>query len=277
MKRLECLLWWAFLGQALWASVNMGTPAAFPPVSPVGKPTTITIVIAIPDTALLPSSVNLLRLNGPTLSPTILGQLHDDGQNGDASTGDGIYTLRVSINEPTSTTVRLQISAGFRGMLQRRLSSIINIAVTPSGSLPLPPDPGSAGLLTLAGVDSDGDGVRDDVQRFIALTYADSAKVQAAATQIARSYLSQLVDASNAALSEIASRSTLYAIDCLYYTSSATAPQLLNQIEAQVLNTSQRLDAYYSSSRPQGAQFYYLPTGEERRARCMVNPDSLPN
>ncbi|MDX8380534.1 MAG: hypothetical protein R8M14_00305 [Ghiorsea sp.] len=37
----------------------------------------------------------------------------------------------------------------------------------PSG---LPPDPGAAGRGTLAGIDSDNDGVRDDVQRWIALT-----------------------------------------------------------------------------------------------------------
>jgi len=37
----------------------------------------------------------------------------------------------------------------------------------------LPPDPGSAGRATLEGIDSDGDGVRDDIQRFIELNYPD--------------------------------------------------------------------------------------------------------
>ena len=35
----------------------------------------------------------------------------------------------------------------------------------------LPPDPGEAGKATLEGIDSDRDGVRDDVQRYIHLTY----------------------------------------------------------------------------------------------------------
>lgn len=35
----------------------------------------------------------------------------------------------------------------------------------------LPPDPAEAGKATLLGVDSDGDGIRDDVNRYIAQTY----------------------------------------------------------------------------------------------------------
>ena len=39
----------------------------------------------------------------------------------------------------------------------------------------LPPDPGEAGRRTLAGIDSDRDGIRDDLQRYVALTYGDYA------------------------------------------------------------------------------------------------------
>jgi hypothetical protein len=42
----------------------------------------------------------------------------------------------------------------------------------------LPPAPGAAGKKTIAGIDVDKDGVRDDVQRYIALTYPDSARVR---------------------------------------------------------------------------------------------------
>ena len=51
----------------------------------------------------------------------------------------------------------------------------------------LPPDPGAAGKTTLQGVDSDGDGVRDDVQRYIALTYPNSEKTRATLTQYTKS------------------------------------------------------------------------------------------
>lgn len=38
----------------------------------------------------------------------------------------------------------------------------------------LPPDPGEAGEATLVGIDSDGDGVRDDVQRKLSFEFPDS-------------------------------------------------------------------------------------------------------
>ena len=55
----------------------------------------------------------------------------------------------------------------------------------PGGGNELPPDPGEAGKTTLEGIDSDGDGLRDDIQRYIALTYPDSQKTRAALRQAA--------------------------------------------------------------------------------------------
>ena len=43
----------------------------------------------------------------------------------------------------------------------------------------LPPDPGAAGKATLEGIDADGDGLRDDLQRFIAISYPDSGRTRA--------------------------------------------------------------------------------------------------
>ena len=37
----------------------------------------------------------------------------------------------------------------------------------------LPPDPGKAGKETPLGIDTDGDGVRDDIQRYIYFIYPD--------------------------------------------------------------------------------------------------------
>jgi hypothetical protein len=47
----------------------------------------------------------------------------------------------------------------------------------------LPPDPGEAGKATIEGIDSDQDGLRDDIQRYIALTYPDSEKTREALRQ----------------------------------------------------------------------------------------------
>ena len=63
------------------------------------------------------------------------------------------------INQPTADIMTTEAN---------RLIAILE------GNMNLPPDPGEAGKQTLAGIDSDGDGVRDDIQRYLALTITDS-------------------------------------------------------------------------------------------------------
>ena len=53
----------------------------------------------------------------------------------------------------------------------------------------LPPDPGEAGKLTIDGIDSDKDGVRDDVQRWIAENWGHSPLAMKALTLHAQEYL----------------------------------------------------------------------------------------
>ena len=58
----------------------------------------------------------------------------------------------------------------------------------------LPPHPGDKGEETIIGVDSDNDGVRDDVQITIAVGYHDSPKVQKALLQLAKAYQKAVVN-----------------------------------------------------------------------------------
>jgi hypothetical protein len=96
-----------------------------------GVPTTILIESRIDNPALISSGLNLLRIEPPGTQPVILGHLHDDGLNGDALAGDSVYTLAVSFAEPSSTSaITLQVSAAFKGRLQRVLSSQATITVS---------------------------------------------------------------------------------------------------------------------------------------------------
>jgi hypothetical protein len=56
----------------------------------------------------------------------------------------------------------------------------------------LPDDPGEIGKETLAGIDTDGDGVRDDVQRYIFRVYAEDDLKRKAMLQFANSYQEML-------------------------------------------------------------------------------------
>ena len=51
-----------------------------------------------------------------------------------------------------------------------------------------PPDPGSVGRKTLAGIDSDHDGLRDDVQRWIYARYPKEENKRKALKQMALDY-----------------------------------------------------------------------------------------
>lgn len=58
----------------------------------------------------------------------------------------------------------------------------------------LPPHPGPAGNATVAGVDSNGDGIRDDIEIFIAENYGYSERAVRALRAIARDVQRDLVD-----------------------------------------------------------------------------------
>jgi len=113
----------------------------------------------------------------------------------------------------------------------------------------LPPNPGGLGLLTLEGIDSDGDGVRDDVQIAIALKYPpdttpdDNAK--SAITQFARTLqLGFIKQAESGAqpLDEIFA-GIIKATDCISHFSST--PELdVKLIEVFMQNTEERARAY---------------------------------
>ena len=97
----------------------------------VGTPTQITVTASISDPSPIPTGVNLLQLNANG-STTILGTLHDDGLNGDAFAGDSVFTFLVTLNEPTASQVQLQVSAAFKGVLQRVKSPIMNVFFQPA-------------------------------------------------------------------------------------------------------------------------------------------------
>jgi hypothetical protein len=107
---------------------SVGAPNATPNLVIVSTPTTVTVAAQI-SAAPLAGGVNLLRLGATGTQPTILGVMHDDGLNGDATAGDGTYTLQVPFNESTAGHIQLQVSAAFPGMLRRVVSGTSAIPV----------------------------------------------------------------------------------------------------------------------------------------------------
>jgi hypothetical protein len=108
---------------------TIGATAATPACAPVGVATTVTVTSATTDPSLIPSSVNLQSLDSSGRVVAILGNLHDDGLNGDAVAGDGIYTIQTTVYQTSPGSVTLRVSAALNGSLLRSFSPpmVINV------------------------------------------------------------------------------------------------------------------------------------------------------
>lgn len=141
----------------------------------------------------------------------------------------------------------------------------------------LPPDPGEAGKATLEGVDSDGDGVRDDIERYIAFNHADSERIRKALTSYSLGMQAALLSEGNRDQAFAAVEQGNRAVDCLLYLKGEQAPEIRKALRAEYLNTYERSGAYRQYNSLLSGTEFTLVTEDERKARCDFNPDELPN
>lgn len=146
----------------------------------------------------------------------------------------------------------------------------------------LPPDPGSAGEATLAGIDSDNDGVRDDVQRWIALTYPNSQKTRAALTQYAKAMQLILLNAADVANARANSLVLDRASDCTTFVrrqllgiGGSDAYRVKRELEAVYLNTPARSRAWLEADSHLSGMFFNVPS--DLSSGCDFNPNAMPN
>jgi hypothetical protein len=146
----------------------------------------------------------------------------------------------------------------------------------------LPPDPGEAGKATLAGIDSDNDGVRDDVQRWIALTYPNSQKTRTALSQIAKAKQVILMNAADAINARAYALEEDRASDCLTYVRTQIKGvgknddyDIGSEIQARYLNTYLRTKTYLQYDSHLGGMTFTLP--DDYSTGCNFNPNVMPN
>lgn len=139
----------------------------------------------------------------------------------------------------------------------------------------LPPDPGAAGKLTLAGIDSDNDGVRDDVQRWIVMTYPNSQKTRAGLRQLAQDYQRFILGAASPTQIYDAARLMDNTQACLEYIGDGYSFGGL--LKAQMLNTYARSKVFLQADRYLSGRMYKgLPYNQWKQG-CKFNPDAMPN
>ncbi|MEN7982545.1 MAG: hypothetical protein ABFQ65_03800 [Nanoarchaeota archaeon] len=122
----------------------------------------------------------------------------------------------------------------------------------------LPPDPGEEGKRTLEGIDSDGDGVRDDVQIAIYHRYPDDEMKRAALTQSTKASQAALI-AGNAGDENAAHEAAAMddkAMDCV--------DEIIGNfdddsfLEDKIFNTDDRFEAYLKYNEALSGQIFSM-------------------
>jgi hypothetical protein len=120
-------------GMTVAADIPLKTspPAVVPLVIYTGIPSEVIISVPIyHDPDLVKESVNLLRMDANGVRK-VVDRLYDDRTHGDVLPDDGTFTNRITFNEPVPTTIKLQVSAGYKGQIRRRISDVFTLDVLP--------------------------------------------------------------------------------------------------------------------------------------------------
>lgn len=163
---------------------------------------------------------------------------------------------------------------------QSKKVSVSNVP-QPSAELlaTLPPDPGGAGETTLAGIDSNGNGVRDDIERYIVFAYPESEKTRAGLMQMARAAQNTILQAEDKNASIKNTEDFTNGQQCLeYFIFYRTVFTIKDDLKNEILNTRARIKEW-STAQDQAAGEVRTVAGQpsERKAKCSFNPDSMAN
>lgn len=196
-------------------------------------------------------------------------------------------TLRVTVPPNTPLSVKrgelVLVKMLPNGKQKEEFSPSLPVELTFS-SIPLPGDPGEEGKKDLLGIDRNQNGVRDDIERYIVLTYPDSAKKRMALEQSARGLHAYLRDHQDKAMTRENGKANDKANDCLVHVFNDNLEATFkadDELTALFLNTKARSRAYRKADVHMGGYVSDYGLSSNRLARqkaaCMFNVDALPN
>ncbi|MCG8685706.1 MAG: hypothetical protein MI892_12575 [Desulfobacterales bacterium] len=141
----------------------------------------------------------------------------------------------------------------------------------------LPPDPGEAGNESLLGIDSDNNGVRDDIQRYIYFTYPDEQYVRQALSKIAKTYQAILLNATDSEVSCNSFKKLDCNIQCLNIAKGdiREAMHIAFDLQAEILNTDIRNLAYFEFDNSLAGKTTNSPSQEEIKNCCPFDIDEV--
>lgn len=184
------------------------------------------------------------------------------------------YTMTVTFAASSSAPIGL-----LDGVIQLRTGPTlarplpVKVVVT---VVPLPPDPGKRGKATLEGIDADRDGMRDDVQRFIALTYPDSEKTRLALSQYAQAVVSLIVS-SQAVDPSTLGQKLLDGIECLHLVRPDDATKISRDLGPRIYNTRSRYREYLSGQDKVSGQSFIVRAPDASSSACRFDLNAVTN
>lgn len=95
---------------------------------------------------------------------------------------------------------------------------------------------------SVAGIDANHDGVRDDLEKLIDENWGSDPKVKSAARQLAKSLQESIVHP------DTADERGLFAVDCLFYIVPEKAGEIIDRLQAAAANTYPRVRALVKES-----------------------------
>lgn len=187
----------------------------------------------------------------------------------------------VVVNAPGGSIIGNAIVTGtvLKFSNPNRVAIAVKLAVIgdiPEPVVGLPPDPGEAGKATVAGIDSNNNGVRDDVERWIVFNIPDSARHRAA-LMIDASANQRGLTAETKEQAVAAANDGIVNLTCFAYLGIHKKDQKWKQVLALTINTEARLHAYETyQDRINGEVFGMVPRASARAA-CRFDVEALPH
>lgn len=214
-----------------------------------------------------------------SVTPTALGAL----------TAGQAVTVSLKVAPGSSEALRtlagsITVRAGFATTSKSLPVSLTLIAPESINGIVVPPEPPKQlNDLTLAGFDLNGNGVRDDVERWIAQNFGQSAKKRAALIQNASALQQFMTQSTPQVAATTYLGAATYCLAAAFMSSAgdvaggAAASAASTSIESQILNTGLRIKAYAVSNSVLGGTVSRSPAFDRAKSYCKISLDTLPN
>jgi len=204
-----------------------------------------------------PSSIGDI-LKGDVFDFTVTTNISPDDSVG---TFDGVIQLRQLVAGKPEKTIAKPLP--------------VVLTITEAEDNGLPPDPGEEGKLTLLGIDSDNDGVRDDIQRYIYFSYPNDEKAQMALTEVAKQYQILLMQVNDSdAVFNNATKMKRHR-ECIWFIKGEDAADTLASIRTEILNTNERSTEYIKYSDNLGGEIILIRPIADWKNSCAFDVDAI--